>query len=127
MLQRGNASKPGGKRVESKSGKPSTLRSSFLEDQSMTEQRTADRSPLQRDQSVTEQRTADSLFSPFNSAEQRTADRSPFQKAQSVSEQRTADRRPPKPKTEEPKVTPPAARDIQQEPVGQYVYNSHTM
>ncbi|KAJ7346452.1 hypothetical protein OS493_040193, partial [Desmophyllum pertusum] len=40
MLQQDNASKPGGKRVESKSGKPSTLRSSFLEDQSMTEQRT---------------------------------------------------------------------------------------
>ena len=29
----------------------------------------------------------------------------------------------PKPKTEEPKVTPPPARDIQQEPVGQYVHN----
>ena len=93
MPQPGNASKPGGKRVESTSGQPSTLRSPFQEDQSMTEQRTVDRaplqtdqsvteqrtvdrSPLQTDQSVTEQRTVDSVLSPFNSDKQRTADNS---------------------------------------------------
>ncbi|KAJ7376906.1 hypothetical protein OS493_031787 [Desmophyllum pertusum] len=41
--------------LRSKSGQPSTLRSTLQKAQSVTEQGTADRPPLQEDQSVTEQ------------------------------------------------------------------------